>query len=64
MFKTNSKNILLNPILLATIIGFVFWVTQLIPGIAVIPNQNAIGSGKYFSPLRLDNTFHQLKKYY
>ncbi|WP_338965676.1 MULTISPECIES: AEC family transporter [unclassified Spiroplasma] len=46
MFKTNSKKILLNPILLATIIGFTFWVTQLIPGIAVVPDQNVLGSGK------------------
>ena len=62
MFKSNSKKILLNPILLATIIGFIFWVTQLIPGIAVVPDQNTIGSGKYFSPLRLDNTFPPIKK--
>ncbi|KAF0851338.1 MAG: malate permease [Spiroplasma poulsonii] len=62
MFKTNSKKILLNPILLATIIGFTFWVTQLIPGIAVVPDQNVLGSGKSFSSLRLDNTFPPIKK--
>lgn len=58
----NLKQIFLNPILIATIIGFIFWVTQLIPGIAVVPDQNNIGSGHYFSPLRLDNTFPPLFK--
>lgn len=58
----NLKQIFLNPILIATIIGFLFWVTQLIPGIAVVPDQNNIGSGHYFSPLRLDNTFPPLFK--
>ncbi|WHQ37250.1 AEC family transporter [Spiroplasma sp. SV19] len=60
--KANLKQIFVNPILIATIIGFIFWVTQLIPGIAVVPDQNAIGSGKLFSPLWLDNTFPPLFK--
>ncbi|WP_338964462.1 MULTISPECIES: AEC family transporter [unclassified Spiroplasma] len=60
--KANLKQIFVNPILIATIIGFIFWVTQLIPGIAVVPDQNAIGSGKLFSPLRLDNSFPPLFK--
>ncbi|MBW3058743.1 malate permease [Spiroplasma poulsonii] len=60
--KANLKQIFVNPILIATIIGFIFWVTQLIPGIAVVPDQNAIGSGKFFSPLRLDNSFPPLFK--
>lgn len=60
--KANLKQIFVNPILIATIIGFIFWVTQLIPGIAVVPDQNAIGSGKFFSQLRLDNSFPPLFK--
>ncbi|AGM26529.1 malate permease [Spiroplasma syrphidicola EA-1] len=59
---TNLKQIFLNPILIATLIGFTFWVTQLIPGIKVVPDQIKIGSGKLFSPLRLDNTFPPLFK--
>lgn len=48
MVKTNLKQIFVNPILIATIIGFIFWVTQLIPGIAIVPDQNSVGSGKLF----------------
>ncbi|WP_425379900.1 AEC family transporter [Spiroplasma endosymbiont of Stenodema calcarata] len=62
MVKANLKQIFVNPILIATIIGFIFWVTQLIPGIAIVPDQNSVGSGKLFSPLRLDNTFPPLFK--
>ncbi|ELL44763.1 malate permease [Spiroplasma melliferum IPMB4A] len=60
--KANLKQIFVNPILIATIIGFIFWVTQLIPGIEIVPDQNKIGSGRLFSPLRLDNTFPPLFK--
>ncbi|WP_342274652.1 AEC family transporter [Spiroplasma endosymbiont of Phycita roborella] len=58
----NVKQIFLNPILIATMVGFIFWVTQLIPGIAIVPDQNDITSGQYFSPLWLDNTFPPLFK--
>ncbi|WP_233485740.1 AEC family transporter [Spiroplasma sp. ChiS] len=60
--KANLKQIFANPILIVTIIGFIFWVTQLIPGIEIVPDQNKIGSGRLFSPLRLDNTFSPLFK--
>ncbi|WP_368486117.1 AEC family transporter [Spiroplasma sp. DGKH1] len=59
MLKLNYKKIFFNPILIATIIGFIFWVTQLIPGINVVPDQIKNSSAKY-SPLRLDNTFPPL----
>ncbi|AHF58255.1 AEC family transporter [Spiroplasma eriocheiris] len=55
--KKNLKTIFLNPILIATIVGFIFWVTQLIPGIEVVPDQMKNNSGLKYSPLRLDNTF-------
>ncbi|UZQ29964.1 MAG: hypothetical protein OHM56_12895 [Spiroplasma phoeniceum] len=49
--KANLKQIFVNPILISTIIGFIFWVTQLIPGIEIFHDQNKIGSGRLFSPL-------------
>ncbi|ATZ16086.1 hypothetical protein JN01_0513 [Entomoplasma freundtii] len=51
------KNIFANPILIATFIGFVIWVTQLIPGI------KCVSYGKeYFSPLRIDLLFPPIAK--
>ncbi|AKU79889.1 AEC family transporter [Spiroplasma turonicum] len=56
--KQTLKNIFVNPILIATFLGFVIWVTQLIPGI------NAVSyDGKdYFSPLRVDKLFPPMNK--
>ncbi|ASP28461.1 malate permease [Spiroplasma corruscae] len=55
--KKTLKNIFVNPILIATIIGFIIWITQLIPGINVVN----YGS-KYFSPLRIDLLFPPVNK--
>lgn len=59
--KTKFKNIFLNPILIATFIGIIIWVTQLIPGINVI-HYSAVNGGKAFSPLRIDLLFPPIAK--
>lgn len=40
--KQTLKNIFLNPILIATIVGFIIWVTQLIPGIDLFTRQETV----------------------
>lgn len=56
--KISLKYFFYNPILIATILGFVFWLTQLIPGIKIIPRYSSLIKGeKYLSPFRFDNTF-------
>lgn len=59
--KTQCKNIFLNPILIATFIGVIIWVTQLIPGIAVVKMAN-INKNEAFSPLRIDLLFPPIAK--
>ncbi|AXK51770.1 AEC family transporter [Spiroplasma alleghenense] len=53
----NLKQIFLNPILIATFLGFFIWATQLIPGIKVVQ----YGDTKAFSPLRIDLLFPPIK---
>ncbi len=59
--KTQCKNIFLNPILIATFVGVIIWVTQLIPGIEVI-KMSGINSDHAFSPLRIDLLFPPIAK--
>ncbi|ATZ16749.1 malate permease [Williamsoniiplasma luminosum] len=37
----NLKPVVLNPVLIATFIGFLLWISQLIPGINLIPNSKS-----------------------
>ncbi|PPE04138.1 AEC family transporter [Williamsoniiplasma lucivorax] len=48
----NCKAIVLNPILIATTLGFILWISQLIPGIAFVPNLEE--GGKMVSITRID----------
>ncbi|QBQ07782.1 malate permease [Spiroplasma gladiatoris] len=52
--KQILKNIFVNPIVIATLIGFFIWITQLIPGINCL---SINGETKKFSPLRFDLLF-------
>ncbi|WP_031542028.1 AEC family transporter [Mesoplasma photuris] len=51
--KAAMKNIFVNPILIATVVGFIIWVTQLIPGINVV-EMAGVNNNEAFSPLRID----------
>lgn len=53
----SMKKAFLNPILLATFIGLIIWITQLIPGIKIVNMNN-----KIFSPLRIDLLFQPFAK--
>ncbi|QBQ07779.1 malate permease [Spiroplasma gladiatoris] len=56
--KQTLKNIFVNPILIATFLGFIIWVTQLIPGIQCVDYDGS----KKFSPLRFDLLFPPIDK--
>ncbi len=51
--KANLKKIFSNPVLIATMIGFTIWATQLIPGIDFV-TYNGVD---HFSPFRIDLLF-------
>ncbi|AHI54262.1 malate permease [Spiroplasma sabaudiense Ar-1343] len=53
MRNANLKKIFSNPVLIATMIGFFIWATQLIPGIRFV-SYNGVDK---FSPLRVDLIF-------
>ncbi|WP_338972011.1 AEC family transporter [Spiroplasma endosymbiont of Panorpa germanica] len=53
----NLKQIFLNPILIATFLGFFIWATQLIPGIKAVQYDGK----EAFSPLRIDLLFPPIK---
>ncbi|MGL5268778.1 MAG: AEC family transporter [Spiroplasma sp.] len=59
--NANIKNIFLNPILICTFIGLIVWITQLIPGINVVPGA-PFGVKQPFSPLRIDLLFPPIAK--
>ncbi|AOG60997.1 malate permease [Spiroplasma helicoides] len=58
--KQTLKNIFVNPILIATFVGFIIWATQLIPGINCVPPYD--GKGQNFSPLRVDKLLPPIDK--
>ncbi|ATZ18432.1 malate permease [Williamsoniiplasma somnilux] len=59
--KKGLKSIFLNPIIIATFIGFFIWATQLIPGIKFVTYESG-DQATYFSVLRIDLLFSPFKK--